>query len=664
MCSIAGIYSREIDSAGFHRRLEAMNSAQRHRGPDGATIWTDGPIGFGHTRLAIVGVTDGVQPSFTEDASIAVIFNGEIYNHRALRAELERKGHSLRASSDTEVIGHLYEEFGEDFVRRLDGDFAISLWDSKAEKLLLTRDRVGVKPLYVAERDGEIVFASEAKAIFASGAVDPEIDPQGLADAHFYGHTVAPHTFWKGVQEIRPGTVATYVRGEKTAESTYFRPFDLGVTEREAHRGSEGLADYRRAFDESVAKRIPDEVEWGIALSGGLDSSAIAGVAAARHGERPLTISVEVVDSHLDETSDSQLVATHLGVPNIEVPVTGERMSALAEEAVYHFESPFWYGIVATPILDLMDTARGHGLKVMMSGDGSDETLAGYDFYRLLRLRRILQRLRLTRFEPWFWRRTLKWFGAPTGFESEVAAINETLDSVEAEFGHVPAWIYMWTALEQRMRGVSVVPLPLHSPLPRPTSSIGLHRQLSYEAYTRLPHWVLSISDRLGMARSIELRVPFLDRDVLDSAAQLHPSLMLHGNTEKYALKKAVRDVLPRRTTARRKKPFMTPIGSWYLVDENGPTELVRRHLSRARLEETGLFDPDAVAALIADVARNDGSWAAVTAEWACLSILATQILVQQYVVERRFDSPQIQANSEIVSTPSEPVGADRVATT
>ncbi|CAM3818267.1 MULTISPECIES: asparagine synthase (glutamine-hydrolyzing) [Tsukamurella] len=664
MCSIAGIYSRDLQADGFRDRLEAMNSAQRHRGPDGATIWHDGPIGFGHTRLAIVGVSDGVQPSFTEDGSIAVIFNGEIYNHRALRAELERKGHRLRAASDTEVIGHLYEEYGADFVRRLDGDFAIALWDGKTESLLLTRDRAGVKPLYVSAEDGRIVFASEAKAIFASGLVEPAVDPQGLADCQFYGHTVAPHTFWAGVQEVRPGTTVTYVDGEKQDESTYFRPFDLGVTERTAHRGEEGLADYQRAFDEAVGKRIPDEVEWGIALSGGLDSSAIAGVAAARHGERPLTISVEVVDSHLDETSDSQLVASHLGVPNIEVPVTGERMSELAEEAVYHFESPFWYGIVATPILDLMDTARERGLKVMMSGDGSDETLAGYDFYRLLRLRRILQRLRLTRFEPWFWRRTLKWFGAPIGFESEVAAINETLDAVEAEFGHVPAWIYMWTALEQRMRGVSRTPLPAHSSLPRPTSTVGLHRQLSYEAYTRLPHWVLSISDRLGMARSMELRVPFLDRDVLDSAAQLHPSLMLHGNTEKYALKKAVRDVLPRRTTARRKKPFMTPIGSWYLVDENGPTELVRRHMSRARLEEVGLFEPDAVARLLADVARNDGSWAAVTAEWACLSILATQILVQQYVVERRFDFPAVRAESDIVTTPNEKIGADGAAAT
>ncbi len=663
MCGIAGIYSPDLAGSEIHQRLEDMNSAQRHRGPDGATVWSESPIGFGHTRLAIVGVHDGVQPSFTEDAGIAVIFNGEIYNHRALRTELERKGHVLRASSDTEVIGHLYEEYGIDFVTRLDGDFAIALWDSGTGHLVLARDRAGVKPLYVAARDGRIVFASEAKAIFASGLVEPEVDPQGLADCQYYGHTIAPHTFWRDVQELSPGTLRVYAGGALIDQRTYHRPFDTGVGTREAHRGAEGLADYRRAFDEAVRKRVPDEVEWGVALSGGLDSSAIAGVAAGRLGEKPLTLSVEVVDSHLDETSDSQLVSSHLAVPNVQIPVTGETMEHLAEEAVYHFESPFWYGIVATPLLDLMHSARERGLKVMMSGDGSDETLAGYDWYRLLRLRRILQRLHLTRFEPWFWQRTLKWFGAPSGLEAEVAAINATLPAVEAEFGAVPPWIYMWAALEKRMRGVSRVPLPRRSPLPKPTSSIPLHRQLSFEAHTRLPHWVLSISDRLGMARSVELRVPFLDRDVLDSAAQLHPSLMLHGNTEKYALKRAVRDVLPRRTTGRRKKPFMTPIGSWYLGEGAERTALVRRHMSRERIEEVGLFEPDAVEALLADAALGDGSWAAVTAEWACLSILATQILVQQYIVERLFDSPSEAANSVVVPTPEPVNGAVDAAT-
>lgn len=659
MCSIAGLFDttgRSVDS----EILSVMNAAQAHRGPDGATVWRGGAIGFAHTRLAIVGVNNGTQPSFNKDGSVVALLNGEIYNHHALREFLGTKGYTFRAESDTEVIPHLYREFGPKFVERLDGDFAIAVWDSAKQTLLLARDRVGVKPLFFTEDAGRWGFASESKALFASGLVEPEIDPNGFADSQFYGHTVAPTTFWRRVSELVPGTVLTISADGSSTSTRYFHPHSGSLDVHRLRRGKDGLGEYERALDASVARRVPDEVGWGVALSGGLDSSAIAGISAKRLGKHPLTLSLHVGDNILNETDDSRLVSASLELENDEIPITSARASALVEEAVYHFESPFWYGIVAAPFLDLAGRTREAGLKVLMSGDGSDELLAGYDFYRLLKIRKRLQKLHLSRYEPIVWKRALRWFGAPAGLDEHIKRVSSRIPEIEAEYGEIPPWIYMWTALSERLGSATVATRGKVTTLPRPLAKTDLHRQLSFEYSTRLPHWVLAISDRLGMARGIEVRVPFLDRDLIDVAEQLHPSLMLRGTTEKFALKRAVKSVLPKRTVRRRKKPFMTPISSWYLWQDGKRSDLVERYLSNTRIDEYGIYDADAVDGLLDDAKRGDGSWSAVTAEWACLSILATQILVSQYIVEQKYRttaSARGATASVEVETPRDSVG-------
>lgn len=630
MCGINGIvdFGGAVDPAP----IAAMNHILRHRGPDGFGSWTDRQVAFGFQRLAIVDVAHGDQPASNEDGTVRVVFNGEIYNHKQLRTALAARGHSFRSHSDVEVIPHLYEEYGDGFVEHLDGDFGIALWDTKRERLILTRDRVGVKPLFYHRAGSRVVFASEIKGIFASGLCEIAMDPQGLRDCLFYGHTIAPTTFWQGVHDLQPGTILTIDRSGARSRR-YFTVFERADPDRPLFTGRAAIEAFNDRFTASVRKRIPDEVRAGIALSGGLDSSAIAAVAAKRCAAPLTTASIKITGEIHDETDMSRLVAESLGVHNDEAEMTGARACELLPTSMWHFETPFWYGGVASPFLDLTKRARDIGLKVAMSGDGSDELLAGYDFYRLMKASSQLDRWRLGALQPALWGQATKWVGAPSGLDRHIVKVAGRFDEYTRRYGQVPPWIYLWSALGDVAKPLLGDDLPPPSPLPAPPRHSTLHRQLHFEFYTRLPHWVLPISDRLGMANSIEVRVPFLDRDVIDICAEIHPNMLVHLGTEKYVLKRAVADVLPKQIVKRRKKPFMTPVGAWYL---SGPGhELARDHLSRDAVRRYGIFDPVATEQIWRTAVDRVGTWEGAAAEWASMAVLCTHLVLDQFTSAR-----------------------------
>ncbi|MBL1073818.1 asparagine synthase (glutamine-hydrolyzing) [Nocardia sp. 2] len=630
MCGISGI--ADFAAAVDPEPVRAMSAIMRHRGPDGAALWSDRNVAFGFQRLAIVDVAHGAQPTADEDDTVRVVCNGEIYNHRELRRALTARGHRMRSGSDAEVIPHLYEEYGDGFVEHLDGDFAIALWDRRKQALVLTRDRVGVKPLFYHRRGSRVVFASEIKGIMASGLCDIAVDPQGSADCLFYGHTIAPHTFWRDIRDLEPGTVAT-LDASGMRSRRYFTIFERPDPDRPLLTGRAAVEAFGERFTAAVAKRIPDEVRGGVALSGGLDSSAIAAVAARRCGAPLSTASVALVGEIHDETSMSRLVARSLGVGNFEAEMTGARACELLPTSMWHFESPFWYGGVATPFLDLTRRAREQGLTVAMSGDGSDELLAGYDFYRLMKLSSRLDSLKLGALQPMLWQQATRWIGAPGGIDRHITAVAARFEEYTARFGQVPPWIYLWSALDAAVEPALTQPLPAPSALPLPPRHTTLHRQLHFEFSTRIPHWVLPISDRLGMAHGIEVRVPYLDRDVIDLCAEIHPNMLVHRGTEKYVLKRAVADILPKQIVRRRKKPFMTPIAAWYL---SGPgADLAGDHLSQAAARKHGLFDPVATERIWRTAVERSGTWEGTAAEWASMSILCTHLVLEQFHPDR-----------------------------
>ncbi|MBF6215209.1 asparagine synthase (glutamine-hydrolyzing) [Nocardia puris] len=530
------------------------------------------------------------------------------------------------------MIPHLYEEYGERFADHLDGDFGIAIWDAARRRLTLARDRVGVKPLFYHRRGSRITFASEIKGIFAAGVCAPEIDPQGLSDCLFYGHTIAPGTFWRDVRDLEPGTVLT-ADADGVRIRRYFSIFQRPDPDAPLLTGRAAVEAFDEAFTAAVAKRVPDEVEAGIALSGGLDSSAIAAVAARRCDAPLTTLSVRLDGAIHDETEMSRLVAESLRVPNHEAEMTGARACELLPKSMWHFESPFWYGGVASPFLDLTALARDRGLKVAMSGDGSDELLAGYDFYRLMRLSSRLETMRLDFLQPMVWRQATKWIGAPSGIDRHIVDLATRRGQYTDKYGQMPPWVYLWSALSGTARPAVLTDLPEPSALPRPPEHTTLHRQMHFEFHTRLPHWVLPISDRLGMAHGIEVRVPFLDRDVLDVCAEIDPGMLVRLGTEKYVLKRAMAPLLPKPIVRRRKKPFMTPVGAWYL---SGPgADLAADHLSRDAVRRYGLFDPEVTERIWRTAVDQPGTWAGSTAEWASMAILCTHLVVDQFSAER-----------------------------
>lgn len=631
MCAIVGI----LDFAGpvDLSRLLRMARSLAHRGPDGAGHFHAPGIGLACQRLAIVDVAHGHQPIANESGDIQVVFNGEIYNHRPLRRQLAQRGHVLRSENDGEVLPHLYEEYGLDFVGLLDGDFAVALWDGPKRQLVLARDRVGVKPLYYHRSGRRLLFASEAKGLFASGLCDIAIDPQGLRDVFYYGQPCAPATFWRDVRELPPGHVLV-ARNDAVELRRYYLPVAMeDGADLLAGRAATEL--FRATFVEAVRKRLPSEVPYGATLSGGIDSTAVVAVLTRVLGESPQTATIRLPGEKLDEGRYSRRAARELGVSNTEIEFDGVEACRLLPQALWHLEAPQWFG-VPTPFLKVTQEARARGVKVALTGDGADELLGGYSWYVLQELERrlgSLARWGLASIRRPVFHQLLAWNAAPTGAAAHMLDVPRRLSAAAHLFGGgAPAWFYLWSAMDELTTPLlrSAVGQLEPSSLPAPQPHTELHQSLRYEYYTRLPGWVLVLSDRLSMANGVEVRVPFMDRALLDLVTRLHPTMLMHRTSEKHILKAAVRDVVPAMIRRRRKKPFFTPITPWYL---SGPgRELAGTYLGAQLTRDAGIFDPAEVRRLHqAALAGTGRTWHGTVAEWACMAVLCTHILVEQF---------------------------------
>ncbi|MET8044299.1 asparagine synthase (glutamine-hydrolyzing) [Micromonospora sp. NPDC005215] len=630
MCGVAGIL--DLDAAVEPHRLARMAHSLAHRGPDGEGYFVAPGIGLAYRRLAIVDVAGGQQPLSDERGDIQVVFNGEIYNHRALRARLVERGHTLTSGSDGAVIAHLYEEHGLGFVDHLDGDFAIALWDGRLRRLTLARDPVGVKPLYYHVAGGRLQFASEVKALFASGLCAARVDPQGLRDVFGYGQPTAPGTFWAGVHDLPPGHLLVADEQAVTLRR-YFTPLDGDPND--LLSGRPAVEQFRSALVEAVRKRLPDEVAFGATLSGGLDSTAVVATISAILGTPVQTASIRLPGSDLDEGRYSRLAAKALGVDNVEIEFGGAEACAHLAKTLWHLEAPQWFG-VATPFLKVTGIAAERGAKVALTGDGADELLGGYSWYVLQRLEQRLGRLTRAGLDPLrrlILGRVLAHNAAPAGAAAHLLAVPGRLADAGDRFGGgAPAWYYLWSAMDAvapaLLRPSSGALAP--SRLPAPPTHTALHRSLHYEYQTRLPSWVLMLSDRLSMANGVEVRVPFMDRALLDLSARLDPRVLMRGTSEKHILKEALRDVVPAPIRRRRKKPFFTPITPWYLT---GPgEELAATYLGPAAVRASGLFDPAEVTALHQAALRGAGrTWEGTVAEWASMAVLTTHLLLEVF---------------------------------
>ena len=644
MCGIAGIVAL-TERAGRPTRdsLARMAGAIRHRGPDEFGIYCAPRAGLAHARLSIVDLSTGQQPLANEDGTLWVTFNGEIFNYVELRAELRALGHVFRTQSDTEVIVHAYEAWGEDAFAKFNGQFAIALWDEKAEALVLARDRLGVRPLYMCVHDGRLLFASEVKAIFVGDPTVPRaLDPVGIDQTFTFWSVVPPQSVFAGIEELVPGHVRTYVHGD-VRDRAFWTPTypegDVGF-----FRGS--LTDATEAVESALEeatrlRMLRADVPVGCYLSGGLDSSLIAALARRATGAKFSTFSLRFEDTEYDETAFQREMAERLETDHHEVVVTRADIARVLPEVVFHAERPILRTAPA-PLFLLSRLVRDSGIKVVLTGEGADEMFAGYDLFREAKVRHFWARQPDSRLRPKLLERLYPYLArSPTSQRAMARQFfgRDLANAGSPGFSHDPRWRttsalkrLFSTRTREALEGRDARS-ELLATLPEQFARFSPLAQAQYlEIRTLLSGYLLSSQgDRMLMANSVEGRFPFLDANVVALASTLPPHYLLKVLDEKHVLKRASAGLVPESILTRTKQPYRAPDALSFAG--KGAPEWANQAMSEDAVSTVGVFDAKAVAQLWSKCrARGDGGQFSNADNMAVIGVLSTQLLHAQLV--------------------------------
>ncbi len=638
MCGIAGIYSLTDASPPARNDLAAMIHSLHHRGPDGYGFFADDHCGLAHARLSIIDLIGGDQPIHNENRSVWTVFNGEIFNYVELRAELQQQGHCFYTQSDTEVIVHLYDRYGTDFVDHLNGQFAIALWDQKTRRLVLARDRTGIRPLFYTRGKGRLVFASEVKALFALPEVKRALNLSAVGDVMTYWATLSPDTVFEDVQSLPPGHVMVVESGREQL-SRYWDwtfPTDTPRVDRPIEAYAEEL---RELLVDAVRLQLRADVPVGAYLSGGLDSSAIAAL-VRRYNSKPLrTFSIAFEDSEFDESAFQRQMAAHLGTDHTSILCRTADIAEAFPKVIWHAESPI-LRTAPTPLMLLSKSVREHGFKVVLTGEGADEVFGGYDLFKEAKIRRFWARFPKSKMRPALLDRLYPYLrNSPSATRIMTQRFYaQGLDRAsDPTFAHGPRWAtthrawQFFSAQSRAQIGERNSSEHALSRFPREIADfLPIGRDQYVEANTLLSGYLLSSqSDRVAMANSIEGRFPFLDHRVIEFASRLPPSLKIRGLTEKYILKRAVRDLLPDEISNRTKQPYRAPDSQSFFVNGK-PVDYVADLLSADRIRSAGYFDPVAVGKLVNKCSA--GRVIGFSDNMAFVGVLSTMLVDEMFV--------------------------------
>ena len=574
MCAICGIVNFDHSEPVDPVLIEKMTQTLVHRGPDDEGHFVEGPAGLGFRRLSIIDLSGGKQPIFNEDGSMAIIFNGEIYNYRDLAAELSADGHTFKTKSDTETILHAYEQYGDDCVRHLRGMFAFAIWDRRRRRLLMARDRLGVKPLYYYQNARFLAFASEIKALLEIASIPRELDPQALDQFLMLRYVPGPQTMFKGIRRLQPGH--TLVANDAGVHIRKY--WDIDYSEQTPASPQQIVSRFEELLDESVRLRLISEVPLGVFLSGGLDSSAIlATMAKAADGQRIKTFSVGYDASGGNEEEDcefeyARLAATAFNAEHYEFHLGPRDFQEFIPDLVWHLDEPLG-DPSCIPLHFIAKLARQH-ITVVLSGEGADEILAGYGIYP-----KMLAFDSVNRHLPGLSRFTGSLAGiAPNELLRRYLRISG--QSLEAGYRGVCRGFGMESRRrligDQRVKQSEEQVSDIFQAHFRAVEGASrLNKMLYVDAKLWLPDDLLLKADKMTMANGLELRVPFLDHKLVEFAAALPDNSKLNGEG-KSLLRKAMRGVLPDPILDRPKKGFPVPIASWL----RGPLrQFTRDHL-------------------------------------------------------------------------------------
>lgn len=628
MCGIVGIYNLNPGPPVQTDALLAMLGAIRHRGPDGFGIYRDGNVGLGNARLSIIDLSGGDQPIGSEDGKRWIVFNGEIFNYVELRPALEQRGHRFSTNSDTEVLLHLYEEYGPDCLKYLNGQFALAIWDETDRSLFLARDRVGVRPFFYTVNANRILFASEIKSLLAVPEVQAQIDPDRLREVFMYWSTLPPSTIFKGIYQLPPGHYALIRPGQEFHTIRYWDPAILPESTPASDESL--LEEFESVLIDATRIRMRADVPVGAYLSGGLDSSTTTALIRTYTTNRLDTFSISFDDPLFDESAAQRQMAAALGTRHHTVQASYRRITECFPEVIWHAETPILRTAPA-PMYLLSDLVRQNDFKVVLTGEGADEFLAGYDLFKEMKIRRFWAsepqseaRSRLLfRLYP-----DINRLSASGAFL--VGFFRKGLEQTSSPYySHQVRWSN--TSRTWRfLAGGENAHAEILPPLPGGFADWPALNQAQYLEITTFlsPYLLSSQGDRMAMAHSVEGRYPFLDVRVMEFCNRLPLHLKMPVLTEKLLLKRLAQKYVPEAIWQKVKRPYRAPVHRSFF--DPAPLEYVSELLSEAALADSGYFDPVAANRLALKAAS--GANLSEVEDMALVGILSTQLVDHFFV--------------------------------
>lgn len=603
MCGINGIAFSSRSQRQINRRvLEKMRDVIYHRGPDAGGFFVSDNIGFGHRRLSIVDVAGGAQPMYNRDESVVIVYNGEIYNHADYRAELEAKGYEYQTHCDTETILHLYEEYGPtaECLKKLRGMFAFAIWDKRKKELFIARDRLGIKPLYyVHDEDGSLFFASEIKSLLEARAVRPEINYNALPDQMANHGTSGEETLFKGVKRLMPGHFLIWRDGKIHIEKFWEVHF---VPKHEEKPDFVRVEEWRELFKESVRLRLMADVPLGMFLSGGIDSSAICAMMAEMVDAPIKTFSVGFKEREANEFEYARMVSKAFNTDHYEITISPEQFFGELPNLVWHEDEPLGFD-ASIPLYFVSKLAQQH-VKVVLTGEGSDEMLAGYGRYHKTLLN-LAYGEKYESLAPGLARSLVRSavgvmpFSVKKKLSRTFLALPSDIENLYLDnFAVFPKSFQekLFTA-ETKARIGNADPYAILKNYIKTCDARTLLDQLLYADTKTYLHELLMKQDQMSMAASIESRVPFLDHRLVEYTAKLPEKMKLRGKRTKWILREAMKGILPPEIIERPKMGFPVPLGDWL---RGRFRRIVEEYVLSERAMQRGIFEPKFLGELVA----------------------------------------------------------------
>ena len=661
MCGIAGIidFRAAEDKVPLLRRMIVQ---LQHRGPDAGGVFARGAAGLAHARLSIIDLSGGDQPIHNEDRSVWVTFNGEIFNYPEIREGLEARGHRFCTRTDTEILVHLYEEEGEALFRHLNGQFAFAIWDDRRQRLLLARDRMGIRPLFYRETAGRIVFGSEIKALLADPTIPRRLDAQTISDLFSCWTPVGERTAFEGIYALPPGNYAVFDEQGLTIRPYWRLQFpDAAESDRYAERPFESwLEELNHLLYDATRIRLRADVPVGAYLSGGLDSTFTSALVKRHFNNRLCTFSVGFSDPRFDESAYQREAVAALGTEHRECRCTESDIGEVFPRVVWHTETPILRTAPA-PLFLLSRLVRSADYKVVLTGEGADEIFAGYNIFKEDRVRRFWARQPDSALRPQLIAKLYPYIFGDQQAKSPAFVqgfFKRHLDRTESPvYSHLLRWENTGHLKGLLSREINAAYGGAEEFVERYTALLPpehrtwhpLSRAQFIEIQLFLSNYLLSSQgDRMAMAHSVEGRYPFLDYRVVELAARMPPRYRLNGLTEKYILKKAAAGLVPPRIVERPKQPYRAPIGRCFFGER--PPAYVAELLSESAVRQTGCFDAPNVCRFLEKCRKQDGLLLGERENMALVGILSIQLLDHLFIRQHAAEPESLRVDAGVGS--------------